>query len=42
MYRYYEKMTGNRGITIIAGDFNDKRAKSFTALLGQGGNDFIR
>ena len=41
VYRYYEKMTGNRGITIIAGDFNDERAKSFTALLGQGGNNVI-
>ena len=41
VYRYYEKLTGDRGITIIAGDFNDERPKSFTALLGQGGNDVI-
>ena len=34
VYRYFEKLTGNRGITILAGDFNDDRPRSFDSFLG--------
>lgn len=34
VYRYFEKLTGNRGITILAGDFNDDKPRSFDSFLG--------
>ncbi len=41
VYRYFENLTGNRGITILAGDFNDDRPKSFESLIGTGDKDVI-
>jgi endonuclease/exonuclease/phosphatase family metal-dependent hydrolase len=32
VYRYFEGITGNRGVTIILGDFNEDRSSAFQSL----------
>jgi endonuclease/exonuclease/phosphatase family metal-dependent hydrolase len=41
VYRYFDGLTENKGITIIAGDFNEDKAEDFLSLTGQGDNDVI-
>ncbi len=41
VYRYFEKLTGNRGVTIIAGDFNDERMNDFRALRALGSMEIV-
>jgi hypothetical protein len=41
VYRYFEKLTGNRGITIMAGDFGEERARSFRSLMELGGQQVL-
>lgn len=36
VYAYFEGMTDNRGMTIIAGDFNEESIKNFSRLLDIG------
>jgi hypothetical protein len=33
VYRYFEKLTGNRGITILAGRFGDENEQAFKSLI---------
>jgi endonuclease/exonuclease/phosphatase family metal-dependent hydrolase len=32
VYKYFEKLTGNRGMTIMAGDFGEERMRAFRSL----------
>lgn len=41
VYKYFEKLTGNRGMTILAGDFGEERMPSFRALMALGGQQVI-
>ncbi|HVP18110.1 MAG TPA: hypothetical protein VMU36_03880 [Spirochaetia bacterium] len=41
VYRYFEKMTGNRGITIMAGDFGEERIPNFRSLTALGGQEVL-
>ncbi len=41
VYRYFEKLTGNRGMTIMAGDFGEDRIPSFRSLLALGGQQVL-
>lgn len=41
VYRYFDGLTANKGITIIAGDFNEDRVEDFTSLTDQGDKDMI-
>src|SRR5208337_4856825 len=41
VYRYFDGLTANKGMTIIVGDFNEDRAEDFKSLTDQGDNDVI-
>ena len=41
VYRYFEKLTGNHGMTIMAGDFGEDRIPSFRSLLALGGQQVL-
>jgi len=41
VYRYFEKLTGNRGMTIMAGDFGEERIPPFHSLLALGGQQVL-
>jgi len=41
VYKYFEKLTGNRGMTIIAGDFGEERSPAFRALTAQAGQQVL-
>jgi endonuclease/exonuclease/phosphatase family metal-dependent hydrolase len=41
VYRYFEGLSQNRGITIIVGDFNEDKSADFSSLTSRGDNDAI-
>jgi hypothetical protein len=41
VYRYFEKLTGNRGITILAGRFGSDHEQASRTFLSAGGEDII-
>ncbi|MGO9411967.1 MAG: hypothetical protein ACLQCB_14615 [Spirochaetia bacterium] len=41
VYRYFEKLTGNRGITIMAGDFAEERIHAFHSLTEEGSEQVL-
>jgi len=41
VYRYFESETGNRGETIIAGDFNEERLTDFSSLVDLGDRNVV-
>jgi hypothetical protein len=41
VYRYFEKLTGNRGITILAGRFGNERAQAFKSLIAAAKGEVI-
>ena len=41
VYRYFEKLTGNHGITIMAGDFGEERIPAFRSLLELGSQQVL-
>ena len=41
VYRYFEGITGNQGITIIAGDFNEEKPRAFQALADLDDQDAV-
>jgi endonuclease/exonuclease/phosphatase family metal-dependent hydrolase len=41
VHRYFERITGNAGMTIIAGDFNEERIKDFESLIDLGDSDVV-
>ncbi|HTP58261.1 MAG TPA: hypothetical protein VMM82_05045 [Spirochaetia bacterium] len=41
VYKYFEKLTGNRGMTIIAGDFGEEKMPAFRALTEQAGQQVL-
>jgi len=41
VYKYFEKLTGNHGITIMAGDFGEERMRAFHALTDEGGEQVL-
>lgn len=41
VYTFFEKMTGNRGITIMAGDFAEECIPSFRSLIALGGQQVV-
>jgi endonuclease/exonuclease/phosphatase family metal-dependent hydrolase len=41
VYKYFDGLTENKGITIIAGDFNEDRGVAFASLTENGDRDVI-
>lgn len=41
VYRYFEKLTGNRGITILAGRFGEEHEQAFKSLIALAGGEVI-
>jgi endonuclease/exonuclease/phosphatase family metal-dependent hydrolase len=41
VYEYFDGLTENKGITIVAGDFNEDKPAAFTSLTGNGDRDVI-
>ncbi len=41
VYKYFEQLTGNRGMTIIAGDFGQERMPTFRSLVALGGQQVL-
>ena len=41
VYRHFEQLTGNRGITILVGDFGSARIRDFHSLTALGGQEVM-
>jgi hypothetical protein len=41
VYTYFEKLTGNHGMTIMAGDFSDERPHAFRSLTALGSQQVL-
>jgi hypothetical protein len=41
VFQYFEKLTGNRGMTIMAGDFGEEWIPPFRSLMGLGGQQVL-